>query len=624
MHRDAQPPVVAADLEDDVALGAAAAPDRVVHRGEVGDADAVDGQDDVARLQPGRLGRAVDGGADDVDLAGDLDAVEAEPGAVAAARRAARAELAEDRLEQVDRDEHVAAQRRSAAARGVADHERADADELAVGVEETGAAVVGARRRGEERAFDVVLPVARERAARDHPRQAQVALVAAAREQQGLVGGDRRRDAERRRAMPSGASAWTSPKPEARSYATTRAGTCRPSPRTRSTWSASRMRYPMVSTRPSSPIRMPEPCRSLPSVAIERASSTAVASRPSTAALARASASLCASRRASVARAQRARISRRLVGAGHGADDRRRERDDRRRPAAPTIALGTSGEKETRGWRRFHAASAWLSVQHGPLQAACARPADFPDARPSAPSERRLSAPVAQGEQAAEHAAQVSEVGDPGVEHGGALVELEQAVERDQVLGLHRDHEEEQDDPVRKIIANASSRPNRPPEAPMVGPVEPTAGYDVERVGSGVVLSGVGAGGEIDALLLGVGGGVADGGVLVGAVGDEDGGHAFAHKDAVGVPEAGDRVEVGGRLEVEDFEGAVILGSEQEAIAVVVGGEVIEVARVAGEGDGVDEFDGTGLSGSCGAACVREQAKCRERKDADGFVHDFS
>ena len=69
---------------------AVAAPERPVHRRQVGDAHAVDGDDDVLGLQPRRFGRAVGGEADDMHLAADLDAVEAEPGAAAAARAAAR------------------------------------------------------------------------------------------------------------------------------------------------------------------------------------------------------------------------------------------------------------------------------------------------------------------------------------------------------------------------------------------------------------------------------------------------------------------------------------------------------------------------------------------------------
>jgi hypothetical protein len=42
------------------------------------------------------------------------------------------------------------------------DEQRADADQLAPVVEQPGAAVVGPRRRGEQRVVDVVLPVAGE------------------------------------------------------------------------------------------------------------------------------------------------------------------------------------------------------------------------------------------------------------------------------------------------------------------------------------------------------------------------------------------------------------------------------------------------------------------------------
>ena len=119
-------------------------------------------------LQARRFGRAVGGQPDDVHLPAGLDAVEAEPGRLLSRELPRARSSARIGLQQVDRHEHVAAHRRAAAAGGVADHQRADADQLAVGVEEAGAAVVGACRRGEEGAVDVVFPVAGERPARDH------------------------------------------------------------------------------------------------------------------------------------------------------------------------------------------------------------------------------------------------------------------------------------------------------------------------------------------------------------------------------------------------------------------------------------------------------------------------
>ena len=62
-----------------------------------------------------------------------------------------------------------------------------------------GATVMLVRRRGEERAVDVVLPEAGVRPTRDHACEAQLGVAAAAGNHQGLVGSDRGRNSERGR-----------------------------------------------------------------------------------------------------------------------------------------------------------------------------------------------------------------------------------------------------------------------------------------------------------------------------------------------------------------------------------------------------------------------------------------
>ena len=72
-------------------------------------------------------------------------------------------EVAEDRRQAIDRDEHVA--RRTAAR--VADDERADADEPAVAADQRRAAPGRVRRRGEDRLVEEVFPAAGELALSD-------------------------------------------------------------------------------------------------------------------------------------------------------------------------------------------------------------------------------------------------------------------------------------------------------------------------------------------------------------------------------------------------------------------------------------------------------------------------
>ena len=69
-------------------------------------------------------------------------------------------QIAEDRHQEVDRHEHVA----GAVALlpvGVADDQRADADQLALAVDQRGAAPRRMRRRGEDRPVDQIFPAAR-------------------------------------------------------------------------------------------------------------------------------------------------------------------------------------------------------------------------------------------------------------------------------------------------------------------------------------------------------------------------------------------------------------------------------------------------------------------------------
>ena len=122
---------------------------------------------------------------------------------MAGARAAVAAQLVEHRLEQVDRHEHVAGNARAVdGAQRVGDIQRADAHQLAMRIEQARAAVVGARRAGEQCAVDPVLPVADEGTARHQARDAHCAVLAAAGDHQRLLGRHRRRAAQRHGGQP--------------------------------------------------------------------------------------------------------------------------------------------------------------------------------------------------------------------------------------------------------------------------------------------------------------------------------------------------------------------------------------------------------------------------------------
>ena len=200
VHRQAHRLAVAPDLEHDVAIGPIAAPERVRYI----DARSATPMPSTATITSRGCRPAASAGlsaARRTTCTWPPTSTQLRPSQARLLLRELPRALSSARIgfSRSTGHEHVAAHRRAVATGRVADHQRADADQLAVGVEEAGAAVVGARRRGEEGVFDVVFPVARERPARDHSRQAQVALVAAAGEEERLVGRDRGRDAERRR-----------------------------------------------------------------------------------------------------------------------------------------------------------------------------------------------------------------------------------------------------------------------------------------------------------------------------------------------------------------------------------------------------------------------------------------
>src|SRR5260370_27175321 len=121
------------------------------------------------------------------------------------------------------------------------------------------------------------------------------------------------------------------------------------------------------------------------------------------------------------------------------------------------------------------------------------------------------------------------------------------------------------------------------------------SGHDVEDIRGGIVLRRVGAGRQVDDLLLRIGGCVANAGVLLGTIRDKDGRDAFAHQNTVWVAEACDSAQMIRSLEIEDLEGPMVLRCKEQAMPIIIGSKVIEIAGVAGKIYTLNQLDGTSL-----------------------------
>ena len=117
-------------------------------------------QNDVAGLELGARRRAVGGDADHHDLIVNLGRVHSEPGARRLVDAAEFTQIVEHRLEQVDRHDHVDVLGLALAL--AFELQRADADQLARGRDQRGAAPIGMRGVGEDRLFQQVFPIAGE------------------------------------------------------------------------------------------------------------------------------------------------------------------------------------------------------------------------------------------------------------------------------------------------------------------------------------------------------------------------------------------------------------------------------------------------------------------------------
>ena len=182
---------------------------------------------------------------------------------------------------------------------------------------------------------------------------------------------------------------------------------------------------------------------------------------------------LCASSRACAALAAARGAGAPVPGA---ADRGSQQRAERRAPGTTP----QRGHAALAGRRLVMAACSVLdrvaSMIRAP-QAACRAGAFCSDGVSAA--ERRLAAPVADHQAAAEHAAEVGEVGDARIASRRRPSSSSSApYSATSVLAPSSGSAENSSMIMRfgNIIANASSRPNRPPDAPTVGYGEPISG----------------------------------------------------------------------------------------------------------------------------------------------------
>src|SRR5262245_57254102 len=125
---------------------------------------STDAEENVTLLHAGLLCRATGCHAPDQELATAFLRGQAQPGSSRARYAALGEKISHDGRQPVDRHEHVARR----ATRGVPHNQRADTDELALAIDEGGAAPGGMRRRRKNRFLEQVFPAAGELALGHH------------------------------------------------------------------------------------------------------------------------------------------------------------------------------------------------------------------------------------------------------------------------------------------------------------------------------------------------------------------------------------------------------------------------------------------------------------------------
>src|SRR6056297_1030960 len=126
----------------------------------------IDTDNDIAHFEPGLLSGAIRGNPGDNDLVVDLSGIKAKPRPRRTLGAANFHEVVDDWFQEIDRDNHIEIE--VVALRiGMLDLQRADADQLALTIDQAGTAPVRMGRRSENRLVKKILPVAGELLLRD-------------------------------------------------------------------------------------------------------------------------------------------------------------------------------------------------------------------------------------------------------------------------------------------------------------------------------------------------------------------------------------------------------------------------------------------------------------------------
>src|SRR5262249_37743908 len=144
------------------------APDLAEQVREAADARAGDLDDEIADLDAGALRRGASGETRDDDVPFHLRRVQPQPGTRRALRVPELQQVFENRLEQVDRNHHIALH--VAPAQLLLDQERAYSEQAPFAADERGAAPVRMGRSSKQGFIEHVLPVPREFALGDELR----------------------------------------------------------------------------------------------------------------------------------------------------------------------------------------------------------------------------------------------------------------------------------------------------------------------------------------------------------------------------------------------------------------------------------------------------------------------
>src|SRR5262245_3158990 len=169
--------VVLLDVERNDGAGSALRPYLTVKIRQASRRRSGDPDNDIAALETRLLAGPFRTHARDHQVPALLLGVDAEPGLRRPGRMPLRQQVGEDRRKRIDRHEHIAG---LVLAAGIADDQRPDANQLAVAVDQRGAAPGEMRRGSKDRVVEEVLPAAGKLASRHDPNSLRVGGAAGA------------------------------------------------------------------------------------------------------------------------------------------------------------------------------------------------------------------------------------------------------------------------------------------------------------------------------------------------------------------------------------------------------------------------------------------------------------